>query len=75
MSLTKDELLARIQELESDLATAEDSLQSAEEALEGYQSRSLEEINCRRCDRPFRGGGLTDYCTQDCENGLIRKPA
>ena len=64
-----EELEAANQELQSDLDTAQEELQVAEDALEGYQKRSLAEIECRRCGRPFRGGGLTDYCTKDCELG------
>ena len=69
-----------VAELEREMARLEDKvdelkgeLEEAQDALEGCKGKSLAEVECRRCGRPFRGGGLTDYCTKDCENGLVRK--
>ena len=71
MSLKDDvgELESTVEWLEVEIEELTSKLQDAEDALEGYRSRSLVEIECRRCGRPFRGGGLTDYCTKDCEMG------
>jgi hypothetical protein len=58
-------LLARVDNKDKppDLASVAEELEDLAAAAE------VTEVNCKRCDRPFRTIAGVEYCTKSCELG------